>query len=81
VQKIQKHSQVLIGDADMNAILGSHLIPADPLRADDFTAFYQAHKQNLLALIEKAMGKQAVVVVAMPEEEEEAEMKEADKET
>ncbi|MCB1919592.1 MAG: DUF262 domain-containing protein [Candidatus Competibacteraceae bacterium] len=80
LQKIQKHSQVLIGDADMNAILGSHFIPADPLRADDFTAFYQARKQNLLALIEKAMGKQAVAVT-MPEEEEETEMEETDEDS
>ncbi|MCP5197422.1 MAG: hypothetical protein H6974_11665 [Gammaproteobacteria bacterium] len=65
--------QVLIGDADMNVILNSHFIPADPLRADDFAAFYQARKQNLLGLIEKAMGKQAVAV-AMLEEEAEAEM-------
>ena len=75
LQKIQKHPQVLIGDADMNAILSSHFIPADTLRADDFAAFYQTRKQNLLALIEKAMGKQAIAV-ALPEEGEE-EMEEA----
>ncbi len=75
LQKIQNHSQVLIGDADMNAILDSHFIPADSLRTDDFAAFYQARKQNLLELIEKAMGKQAIAV-ALPEEEEEAEMEE-----
>lgn len=71
---------MLIGDADMNAILGSHFIPADPLRADDFAAFYQARKQNLLALIEKAMGKQAVAV-AIPEEEEVTEMGETDEDS
>jgi hypothetical protein len=76
LQKIQKHPQVLIGAADMNAILGSHFIPADSLRTDDFTAFYQARKQNLLALIEKAMGKQAIAV-ALPEEDE-AEIEEVD---
>ncbi|MBK8750285.1 MAG: DUF262 domain-containing protein [Candidatus Competibacteraceae bacterium] len=69
LQKIQKHSQVQIGDADMNTILGSHCIPADHLRSDDFAAFYQARKQNLLILIEKAIGKQAIAV-AMPEEDD-----------
>lgn len=69
LQKIQKHPQVLLGDADMNAILDSHDIPADSLRSDDFAAFYQARKQNLLALIEKAMGKQEIAV-ALPEKSE-----------
>ena len=69
LRKIQNHPQVLIGDTDMNAILDSHFIPADNLRTDDFAAFYQARKQNLLALIEKAMGKQAIAV-ALPEEGE-----------
>lgn len=45
----------------------------------DYT-IYQARKKNLLALIEKAMGKQAVAV-AIPEEEEETGMEETDEDS
>lgn len=76
LQKIQKHLQVQIDNARMDAILDSHCIPSDSLRIDDFTTFYQTRKQNLLVLIEKAMGKQ-VIVVAIPEEDD-AEMDEVD---
>lgn len=43
--------------AAMDAILQSHQIPAQFLRADDFDGFYAARKALLLQLIEKAMGK------------------------
>lgn len=60
LQKLQQHKQVQLDDARMNAILESHLIPADALHADDFSGFYRIRKQALLALIEKVMGKHAV---------------------
>jgi hypothetical protein len=68
--KLQQHKQVLLDDALMNAILESHLIPAETLRADDFSIFYQIRKQRLLALIENVMGK---ISIAMPLQEEDDE--------
>ncbi|MCY6494530.1 GmrSD restriction endonuclease domain-containing protein [Leptolyngbya sp. GGD] len=58
LQKLQSHAQVLIDDSEMDRILGSHCIPPQPLRTDDFDTFYLERKQALLLLIEKAMGKQ-----------------------
>lgn len=43
----------------MDALLASHRIPVDALRADDFDSFCDQRQQNLLALIEAAMGKRA----------------------
>lgn len=56
---LQKHKQVALEDTSMNALLASHRIPADLLRADDFDAFYSARKAALLSLVERAMGKAA----------------------
>lgn len=56
--KLQKHAQVNIGDAAMDAILATHAIDPALLRADDFPGFYAARKQALLALIANAMGKE-----------------------
>lgn len=56
---LQKHNQVTLDDAAMNALLASHRIPADLLRADDFDAFYSGRKAELLRLVERAMGKAA----------------------
>jgi hypothetical protein len=55
--KLQGHKQVQLDAAAMNALLHSHRIPADFLRADDFVGFYQARKAALLGLIESVMGK------------------------
>jgi hypothetical protein len=41
----------------MDEILTSHLICANALRADDFWGFFEARKEALLKVIEKAMGK------------------------
>jgi hypothetical protein len=60
--KLQAHPQVTIDDTEMDLILESHCIPSSPLRADDFDRFYLRRKQNLLLLIEKAMGKPIVTV-------------------
>jgi len=43
----------------MNSVFATKpCIPSQPLRADDFEAFYLQRKQALLSLIERAMGKQ-----------------------
>ncbi len=71
---LQKHKQVTLDDVSMNAILASHRIPADLLRANDFDAFYCGRKAELLKLVEAAMGKSAQLdqtgVVANPEQEQ-----------
>ncbi|SEQ02989.1 hypothetical protein SAMN05421693_11469 [Ectothiorhodospira magna] len=59
--RLQGHQQVQLDDGAMNAILEGHRIPAETLRADDFDAFYQQRKRRLLEIIEKAMGKKALV--------------------
>lgn len=79
--KLQRHDQVKIDDAAMDAILRTHAIEPDLLRHDDFKGFYAARKQALLALIGQAMGKaihQAEPgLVAMESEEGEDEAQEA----
>lgn len=55
--KLQTEKLVDLDTAAMDAILQSHQIPAQFLRADDFHGFYAARKALLLQLIEKAMGK------------------------
>ena len=54
---IQAHKQVGLGDNAMDAILGSHRIDPDALRADNFEAFFEHRKESLLAIVEQAMGK------------------------
>jgi hypothetical protein len=54
---LQSHPQVQLDDVEMNDLLRSHHIPVDPLRTDDFEAFYEQRQKELLGLIEKAMGK------------------------
>ena len=44
-------------EKEMNSILTSHQIPCEPLRSDDFDAFYSMRKQALIKLIEKVTGK------------------------
>lgn len=55
--KLQRHEQVKINDAQMDAILQSHAIEPALLRDDDFHGFYAARKQALLVLIGRAMGR------------------------
>jgi hypothetical protein len=54
---LQSHTQVQLDDDAMNDLLRSHHIPVEPLRADDFDAFYEQRQKELLGLIERAMGK------------------------
>ena len=58
--QLRNHKDVQISDAEQNAILQTHLIEPATLHQDDFATFYQARKQQLLDLIEKAMGKAAI---------------------
>lgn len=55
--KLQAEKLVALDAAAMDALLETHQVPAQFLRADDFEGFYAARKANLLALIERAMGK------------------------
>lgn len=57
LRKLQDHPQVRLNDDDMNALLVSHYIPVEALRADDFHAFYEQRQKTLLQLIEKTIGK------------------------
>lgn len=54
---IQNHTQVGLTDGAMDEIIASHCIPVEPLRTDDFAAFYEARKSELLKIVERAMGK------------------------
>ncbi len=45
----------------MDDILRTHCIDTALLRANDFKGFFEKRKATLLELIEKAMGKQAIV--------------------
>jgi hypothetical protein len=63
LRKLQEHKQVQLPNEAMDALLSSHRIDANALRADDFGAFYQARKAALLALIEAAMGKASMCSV------------------
>ena len=58
---LQAHKQVQLDEAGMNALLASHRIPVEALRADDFELFYNQRRQALLELIEGVMGKQAAL--------------------
>lgn len=79
--KLQKHEQVKIDDAAMDAILRTHAIEPGLLRNDNFQGFYAARKQALLALIGLAMGKavQEVedIAVAVATENEDESQEEA----
>ncbi|WP_425510644.1 GmrSD restriction endonuclease domain-containing protein [Xanthomonas prunicola] len=59
---LQAHKQVQLDNVGMDALLASHRIPVDALRADDFDSFCDQRQQNLLALIEATMGKRAAAV-------------------
>jgi hypothetical protein len=41
----------------MDAILQSHYIEPTALRANDFQQFYEARRESLLTIVERAMGK------------------------
>ncbi len=59
--KLQNSKAVQLDDDRMNAILRTHYIDPKFLRADDFRSFFDSRKTALLAIVEEAMGKQAVI--------------------
>ena len=54
LQRIQEEAGM--DDAKMDKRLAAHLISADTLRADDFWGFFEARKEALFRIIQKAMG-------------------------
>lgn len=68
--QLQRHPQVMLDAAAMDAILESHRIDPALLRADDFQAFYAARKQALLALVERAMGKASAEASILADDED-----------
>jgi hypothetical protein len=71
--KLEKGDQV--GREDLDRYLRSHLIDPALLRSDSFDAFMVDRQKQLLALIERAMGK-AAYVGGVQEEGEEVEANE-----
>lgn len=60
LRHLQEEKTVQLTDAEMDAILRTHSISPEHLRADDFWGFWENRKAALLTLIESAMGKPAV---------------------
>jgi hypothetical protein len=65
---IQGHKQVTLSDAQMDAILASHLIEPSSLRANDFDAFHAKRAKLLLSLIQRAMGKEVHHATVTPDD-------------
>ncbi|MBF6617436.1 MAG: DUF262 domain-containing protein [Candidimonas sp.] len=71
LKSVQDHTQVQMGDDAMNAILESHFIAPQSMREDNFEQFLTQRQQRLLAIVVQAMGKQAEMVAALPDDDEE----------
>lgn len=69
LKQLQEDPAVQLNETAMNEILETHLIDPGLLRADNFDAFFGARKATLLALVEQAMGKQAIVTQEPPPED------------
>jgi hypothetical protein len=54
---IQNHKQVGLSDEQMNEILKSHHIDHEALRRDNYELFLARRKEQLIQLVERAMGK------------------------
>jgi hypothetical protein len=61
LEQIANHKAVQLGALQMDEILRTHRIDPALLRAGDFEGFFRTRKAALLALVERAMGKQAIV--------------------
>lgn len=57
LRALQAHKQVGLEDGAMNALLESHRIDPEHLRADEFEAFFEARGRSLCAIVAAAMGK------------------------
>lgn len=51
--------QAQIPGESLNVVLASHLIDATTLRADDFDSFFAVRREQIVGLVEQAMGKPA----------------------
>lgn len=71
LKSVQDHAQVQMGDDAMNAILESHFIAPQSMREDNFEQFFTQRQQSLLTIVAQAMGKQAEMVIALPDDDEE----------
>ena len=58
IPRIQSEKQVGLADDAMDALLASHALEPALLRDDDFDRFVEDRRRRLVALIERAMGKQ-----------------------
>ncbi len=54
---IQNHKQVGLSDEKMNDILKSHCIDPESLRTDNYEQFIARRKEQLIQIVELAMGK------------------------
>jgi hypothetical protein len=70
LHQLESDRAVQLTSAAMDEILVSHSIDPALLRADDFDGFFRQRKAALLALIEQAMGKQAVTSTEAPPNDE-----------
>lgn len=59
--QLERDAAVQLTPAAMDAILRTHLIDPKYVRQDNFEEFFQSRKAALLDLVEKAMGKQAIM--------------------
>ena len=57
LQDLQHHKQVGLSDERMNDILRSHRIDPEALRADDYELFLERRREQLIGIVERAMGK------------------------
>lgn len=55
--EIQNHKQVGLSDEKMNDMLKSHYIDPESLRADNYELFMVRRKEQLIQIVERAMGK------------------------
>lgn len=74
ISRIQTEKQVGLTDDAMDALLSSHALDPALLRSDDFDRFVEDRRRRLVALIERAMGKQ----ISWTSEKEEYEVAEAE---
>ncbi|MGA3038553.1 MAG: hypothetical protein ABSE64_13825, partial [Vulcanimicrobiaceae bacterium] len=76
--QLQNHANVQISTDEQDAILRSHLINPALLRENDFNAFFEDRKSELLQLIQSTMGKAVVVGGESPAEDAADELEEPD---
>ena len=50
-------SRAQIEAEKLDQILGTHLVPADRLREDDFDGYFRQRREALCQLVESAIGK------------------------